>query len=119
MAQPREFLPLAPVAFEVLLALAGRRQHGYGIIIDIRTRTSGAMDLATSTLYATLQRLEDSGLVAESAARVADQSSGPPRKYYELTRVGRQVALLELARLERATMQARRRFREQAFGSVR
>lgn len=119
MTEPHYFLPLAPVAFEVLLALARGPQHGYGIINDIRARTDGEMDLATSTLYATLRRLEDSGLVTESAARSLRQSAGPPRKYYEMTRLGRQVALLELGRLQRATAQGRRRFREEAFGDAR
>ena len=118
MPKPWEFLPLAPVAFEVLLALARGPQHGYGIIQDIRERTDGELELATSTLYATLQRLEDSGLVREAAVGESVQSSGPRRKYYEITKLGRQVAVLELSRLQRATAQARRRFREEAFGDV-
>jgi DNA-binding PadR family transcriptional regulator len=119
MPQPGDFLPLAPIAFEVLLALARRPQHGYGIIQDIRERTAGELELATSTLYATLQRLEDSGLVAEFAPRSLAVSSGPPRKYYQITRLGRQVALQELARLQRATAQAKRRFRDELLGDAR
>ena len=118
MPEARDYLPLAPVVFEVLLALARGPQHGYGIIVDIRARTEGELELATSTLYATLQRLEDSGLVTEWAARGSAQSGGPPRKYYEMTKLGGRVALLELTRLQRATAQARRRFRREALGDA-
>ena len=119
MPNRREFLPLAPVAFEVLLALARGPQHGYGIIQDIRERTEGELELATSTLYATLQRLEDSGLVAESFGRALGASAGPPRKYYQVTKLGREVALEGLARLQRTTAQARRLLRGEPLGDAR
>jgi DNA-binding PadR family transcriptional regulator len=109
MREPADHLPVAPIAFEVLLSVARGPQHGYGIIQDIGQRTGGELELATSTLYSTLARLEEAGLLRESKRRLAE-SGGPPRKYYEITKLGQEVARLELRRLQRVAAQARRRF---------
>ena len=111
MNQAAHFLPLAPVAFEVLLSLLPGAQHGYALIRDIRERTSGDIDLPTSTLYSTLRRLEDGGLVAAGEAPV-EPSAGPPRRYFRITPLGRAVVELETARLQRAASYARRQLRE-------
>ena len=72
---PRSFLPLSPLVFQVLLALADGPRHGYGIIQEIDSRTNGDMRLRTGTLYLLLRRLTAEALVeptrtprAESAA---------------------------------------------------
>jgi DNA-binding PadR family transcriptional regulator len=109
MTNAQHHLPLAPHAFEVLLSLARGPQHGYAIVQDIAERSGGALQLATSTLYSTLARLEDAGLLRESS-QAPEPSAGPPRKYYEMTRLGRAVARLEAVRLQRVAEQARSRF---------
>ena len=97
---PNDYLPLPPVAFEVLLSLSRGPQHGYGMIQEIRKRTDGAIDLATSSLYATIRRLEDEGFVRESAPP-DEASEGPARKYYAITKQGLTVARAEALRVQK------------------
>ena len=103
---PRSHLPVAPAAFEVLVSLSAGPQHGYGLIQEIRERSGGVIDLATSSLYSIVRRLEDAGLVSE--AEEGSPSSGPPRRNYRITRLGLKVAQLEAERLQRVARTARR-----------
>ena len=57
MTDPRSFLPLTPMAFQVLLALVDADRHGYGIIREVDQRTAGRVRLRTGSLYTLLQRL--------------------------------------------------------------
>jgi DNA-binding PadR family transcriptional regulator len=91
----RALLPLTPAVFYVLLALADDDRHGYGIAKDVTARTGGAVRLGPGTLYGTLTRMADAGLVAERAARPSDDR----RRYYRLTPFGRRVAEAEARRL--------------------
>ena len=102
-------LPLTPQALEILIALGGGPAHGYGIISEIEAQSGGAVRLSTSSLYAALKRLEESGLV-EDAGRLPEASGGPPRRYFRITEHGRDVARLEALRLEAAAARARERF---------
>ena len=97
---PRQFLPLTPAVFHVLLALVDDDRHGYGIILEVDERTSGEVRLRTGTLYTIMARLLEDGLVAETASRQVDKDD-PRRKYYELTPLGRAVVRAEAQRLER------------------
>jgi DNA-binding PadR family transcriptional regulator len=109
---PRSFLPLSPLVFQVLVALADGPRHGYGVIQEIDGRTGGLIRLRTGTLYLLLQRLTADGLVeptrtpkAESSA--AGRAPGSPRRYYGLTPLGRAVLVAETRRLETAVSDAR------------
>ncbi len=105
---PRSFLPLTPLAFQVMLALAGEARHGYGIIREVDERTSGLIRLKTGTLYVLLQRLDQEGLIAVSdEARPAGDDER--RKYYVLTPLGRSVVRAEAQRLEMLVGEARRK----------
>ena len=132
---PRSFLPLTPLAFQVLLALADSERHGYGIIREVDERTDGLIRLRTGTLYTLLQRLLDEDLVEPTpspieAAGRAERSgrSGPAqrsapggvqgsppikdddrRKYYKLSALGREVLAAEARRLESLLGEARRK----------
>lgn len=99
-------LPLSEPVFQILLALSDRDLHGYAIIQDIRARTDGQVDLTASTLYAAVRRLLDAELIRE-VKRPADDD--PRRRYYQLTALGREVARLETARLERTLRLARQK----------
>jgi DNA-binding PadR family transcriptional regulator len=92
---PQALLPLTPAVFYVLLALADEDRHGYGIAKDVASRTNGAVRLGPGTLYGTLTRMTESGLVAERGTRPSDER----RKYYRLTPFGRRVAEAEACRL--------------------
>ena len=99
---PRAFLPLTPLALHVLLALADRGLHGYGIIQEVAARTDGVIRLRSGTLYTLLQRLLTEGLILESEARPAPDEDDERRRYYELTRLGRAVLEGDLRRLQAA-----------------
>lgn len=93
------FLPLTPVAFEILLAVAEEDRHGYGIMQDIESSTDGKMRLNPGTLYRAIGRLVDTGLLQELAERRAPDLDDVRRRYYAPTTLGRQVAQAEARRL--------------------
>lgn len=106
---PRAHLPLTPLAFHILLALADQPRHGYAIIRDIEARTDGAMMLRSGTLYTAIRRLESDGLLKLEKRRPAPEQDDQRRRYYCLTELGRQVARLEAARLAEMLKTARGR----------
>ena len=106
---PRSFLPLTPLAFQVLLALADEGRHGYGIIQEVEARTDGLIRLRSGTLYTLLQRLLAEGLILESAERPDPEDDDQRRRYYAVTEFGRAVLTAEARRLESAIGEARRK----------
>jgi DNA-binding PadR family transcriptional regulator len=101
-------LPLTPLSFEFLLALADQERHGYGVIKEIERQTEGSMRPATGALYLAAKRLQEGGLITESENRLITESENRPepdddsrRKYYELTDFGRRVAAGETGRMAR------------------
>jgi DNA-binding PadR family transcriptional regulator len=65
-----ELLPLPPATFHILLAVAGEDRHGYAIIQDVAVRTGGELKLSAGTLYRSIQRMLEQGLlVAKAEAR--------------------------------------------------
>jgi DNA-binding PadR family transcriptional regulator len=98
--KPESFLPLKPHWFHVLLSLSGAPQHGYGIMQEVLDRTEGKVRLWPATLYGTLKRLGDDGLIEESDQRPAAEQDDARRRYYGLTPLGRRVLAAESARLE-------------------
>ncbi len=88
-------LPLSPAAFHILLALAEREQHGYAIMQEA---IAAGMHMGPGTLYATIKRLLDHGLIEEATNSVrADDDER--RRYYRITPPGRRLLGLEAARL--------------------
>jgi DNA-binding PadR family transcriptional regulator len=106
---PRSFLPLTPLAFQVLLALADEGRHGYGIIQEVEARTDGLIRLRSGSLYTLLQRLLDEDLIVESDERPAPEQDDERRRYYKVTELGRGVLAAEARRLESAVSEARRK----------
>lgn len=94
-------LPLRPVEFEILLALAQGERHGYAIIREVESRSDGAIRLETGTLYRALQRLVQGGMVSPVERRTIDPSDDERRRYYALTSHGRRVAAAEATRMAR------------------
>jgi DNA-binding PadR family transcriptional regulator len=103
---PEELLPLTPVALNILLALADEERHGYGIGLEVRERTGGKMRLGPGTLYGSIKRMVDGGLIEESEGRTDEEPDdgrrydAERRRYYRLTGFGERVLAAELARLE-------------------
>ncbi|HVG85082.1 MAG TPA: PadR family transcriptional regulator [Vicinamibacterales bacterium] len=102
-----QFLPLTPVAFEILLALADGEQHGYRIMQEVNARSAGAVTLHAGTLYRALARLLEQSLIEELAERPAEDDER--RRYYRLTERGIAVARAEARRLAGQLAAARAR----------
>jgi DNA-binding PadR family transcriptional regulator len=103
------FLPLTPVAFEVLLALVDGEQHGYAVLLEVERRTGGAIALHAGSLYRVLNRLLESGLIEELDERPDAQIDDERRRYYRITQLGQAVAREEAKRLESQVSAARAR----------
>lgn len=111
---PRSFLPLTPLAYQVLLALADSQRHGYGIIREVDDRTDGIVRIRTGTLYTLLQRLLEEQLVTPAegpppGATDDDRKDDERRKYYQLTELGCDVLAAETRRMELLVGDARRK----------
>jgi DNA-binding PadR family transcriptional regulator len=98
---PEGFLPLTPAVFHILLALADRERHGYGIMQEIAARTGGAMRMGPGTLYGSIKRMLADGLIEESGERPDPELDDERRRYYRLTELGRSVLRAEAVRLDR------------------
>ena len=97
----REALPtVTPVAFQILLTLADGERHGYAIMREVADRTDGAVRLGPGTLYGSLQRLRESGLIGEGAERADTELGDERRRYYRITDRGLAVAKAEARRLD-------------------
>jgi DNA-binding PadR family transcriptional regulator len=104
-----DFLPLRPVVFHVLLSLAEGDCHGYGIVQHIAERSSARIRLEPGNLYRHLKFMLEEGLIEEAERRPASTNDDERRRYYRITRFGRQVALAEAVRLEAVARDARAR----------
>jgi len=93
------FLPLQAAAFHILLALGDDDRHGYAILQDIAARTGGRVRLSPATLYRTIERLLDAGLILELDERPDPEEDDARRRYYRLSSLGRKVARAEARRL--------------------
>jgi DNA-binding PadR family transcriptional regulator len=113
-----ELLPLRPVVFHVLLSLADGERHGYAIVQDIVERSNGRVRLEPGNLYRHLKLMLDENLIEESERRPSAAKDDERRRYYRLTRFGRQVALAETSRLEALAADARARLVARAQGRV-
>lgn len=91
------FLPLTPVAFEILLAVGDEERHGYDIMVAIEERTEGRVSPNPGTLYRAVDRLVRNGLLGATERRVGTR--GETRKHFRLSRLGRRVMEAELERL--------------------
>jgi DNA-binding PadR family transcriptional regulator len=96
---PDAMLPLPTATFHILMALADDDRHGYAIIQEVATRTGGTVTLGAGTLYRSIQRMIEQGLIEEIAERPAPEFDDERRRYYRLTRFGRLVAEAETRRL--------------------
>ena len=100
-------LPLPPATFHILVALADEDRHGYAIMQDVTARTGGALKLSAGTLYRSIQRMLEQGLIAEISARPAPELDDERRRYYRITPFGRAVAKAEARRLAQMLKLAR------------
>jgi DNA-binding PadR family transcriptional regulator len=92
------FLPLKPVAFHILLALADGPRHGYAIRTAVEELTQKGIRLWPATLYGSVRQLSAAGLM-EPIDGEGDPDDDARRRYYQLTRLGQRVLAAETERL--------------------
>jgi DNA-binding PadR family transcriptional regulator len=105
--RPDSLLPLPAAVFHILIALADRDRHGYSIMQDAAARTGNAVQLSAGTLYSSIRRMLEQGLIEELSQSPDPSSTDERRRYYRLTRFGRRVAAAEVERLSALVQQAR------------
>ncbi|HUR79449.1 MAG TPA: PadR family transcriptional regulator [Thermoanaerobaculia bacterium] len=90
---------LPAATFHILLSLAEEERHGYAIIKDIEASTNDELRLSPGTLYRSIQRMLEEGLIVESGRRPARALDDERRRYYRITPSGIAAARAELRRL--------------------
>lgn len=102
-------MTVSPQAFHILVALAKHDQHGYGIMQDVAARTGGKLRLSAGTLYGSIRRLLEQGLIVElrENQRPEKGRDDERRRYYRLTPLGRKTAKAEVKRMAELVKQAR------------
>jgi DNA-binding PadR family transcriptional regulator len=106
-AEVPKLLPLPQAVFQILVALADQDRHGYAIMQDVAVRTNGSLKLSPGTLYGSIKRMLDDGLIVEVEARPSRDEDDERRRYYRVTQFGRDIAQAEADRLTVLLRQAR------------
>jgi DNA-binding PadR family transcriptional regulator len=91
----------------ILIAVADRERHGYAILQDVRERTDGHVLLSPSTLYSAIRRLLEEGLIEELDERPDPDHDDERRRYYRITKAGRQAVAEEARQLQQLLADAR------------
>ena len=102
-----ENLPLTPAVFNILLALSDGEKHGYAIMLEVEANTNGEVKMGPGTLYGSIKRMTEAGLIEESGDRPDPQMDDQRRRYYRLTGAGQRALRTESERLARQVMVAR------------
>ncbi|HET9713020.1 MAG TPA: PadR family transcriptional regulator [Pyrinomonadaceae bacterium] len=105
--KPEAWLPLTPAMFHILLALADKERHGYEIMREVDERTEGKMRVGPGTLYGSIKRMLNDGLIEELEERPDPELDDERRRYYRLSDFGRRVAIAEAERLDKLVKSAR------------
>ncbi|HCM74997.1 MAG TPA: PadR family transcriptional regulator [Cytophagales bacterium] len=109
MATENQIQPLTPAVFHILLALSKEEKHGYGIMKQVEKDSQGKVSMGAGTLYGSLKRMLDSGLVKESDKKVDPTMDDERRIYYQITGAGRKALEAELERYKRIVTVAQER----------
>src|SRR5205085_5706339 len=100
-------LPLQQHTFHILIALPEDGRHGYAIIQEVAMRTGGELKLSAGTLYRSIQRMLEQGLIVETRDRPAPAEDDERRRYYRITPEGTAAARQEARRLAQLVRMAR------------
>ena len=106
---PESQLPLTAATFHILMALVPGERHGYAIMQDVEESTGGAVRLGPGTLYGSLKRLLEDGIVDECGERADPAMGDERRRYYRITKYGLSVARAEARRMESVVRTARQK----------
>jgi DNA-binding PadR family transcriptional regulator len=89
---------LTPAVFHILLALSSGERHGYGIMKQVEADAQGKVSMGPGTLYGSLKRMLEAGLVKESGKRADPDMDDERRIYYQITAVGAEALAAEVER---------------------
>jgi DNA-binding PadR family transcriptional regulator len=103
----KNFLPLTPAVFHILLTLADGEAHGYAMMQEVARRSGGTVRLGPGTLYGAISRLLADQLIEETEERPDPDMDDSRRRYYRLTKLGGQVLAAETERLSDLVKAAR------------
>jgi DNA-binding PadR family transcriptional regulator len=106
-SNPTENLPLTPAVFNILLALSDGEKHGYAIMLEVDHNTGGEVKMGPGTLYGSIKRMLEAGLIEESGERPDPRLDDQRRRYYRLTGTGQRAVRLESERLAKQVAVAR------------
>jgi DNA-binding PadR family transcriptional regulator len=95
----RALMPMTPAVFYTLFALAREEQHGYAIMQAVDTLSERTVSMGPGTLYLTIGRLVNLGLVEETTQNKRPDQLERRRRYYRITRLGRRAFELEVERM--------------------
>ncbi|MCH7900058.1 MAG: PadR family transcriptional regulator [Acidobacteria bacterium] len=98
--EPSDLLPLPVAQLHILLALADGEKHGYAIMSEVETMTERSVTMGPGTLYGTIKRMLNAGLVEETEERPDPELDDERRRYYRLSGHGARVLDAEVARME-------------------
>ena len=90
--------PLTPAVLHILLALSTQERHGYGIMKEVESDSEGKVKMGPGTLYGSIGRMIDAGLIRESDKRVDPDIDDERRIYYKITALGQATLAAELER---------------------
>jgi len=98
MAKTKTKAPLTPAVLHILLALSTRERHGYGIMKQVKADSQGKVKMGPGTLYGSLGRMLEAGLICESDKKVDPEMDDERRVYYKITGLGQEALVAELER---------------------
>ena len=107
MASAQANAPLTPAVLHILLALSTQARHGYGIMKQVESDSQGKVKMGPGTLYGSLVRMIDAGLIRESDRKVDPKMDDERRVYYKLTALGQKSLAAELQRYRQVVTVAR------------
>src|SRR4051794_12926873 len=90
--------PLTPAVLHILLALSEQARHGYGIMKEVEADSQGKVKMGPGTLYGSLGRMIEAGLIRESDKKIDPEMDDERRIYYQITALGLKTLSAELER---------------------
>jgi DNA-binding PadR family transcriptional regulator len=106
----KDYVPLSPAVFHILLSLAEGERHGYALKREIALRTGGKLKLGPGVLYGSINKMLEQGLIEESEDRPDAHLDDERRRYYRITSHGRKVAQADAARMNELVRLAAAKF---------
>lgn len=109
MASKHTHAPLTPAVLQILLALSTQERHGYGIMKQVESDSQGKVRMGPGTLYGSLGRMIDAGMIRESNRKVDPKMDDERRVYYRITALGQKALAAELDRYCKVVAVARQK----------